>query len=605
MSKRAKQGIPRLLELAGEKKSLLAWSGILSAVSVMMMLVPYVSVYMVMSELLRHAADISAVNGPFMIRWAIYGGSGMLLGYFFMYVGGMLSHIAAFRILYGIRVKLSEHIGRLPLGYFNKNASGKIKKNIEQDVEKIELFIAHQLPDLISTAVMIAAMIIVMFSLNVWFALACTIPMIIGFAAQYSMMAGENAKRGLKEYFDALENINASSIQYVKGMPSIKIFGQTVRSFQKFHEDIVRYRDFSLEYTDQFQNGYVSFKVIVLSLATFILPVGLFLIDGQPDSVAFAATLMLFLVMAPGISTPIFKLNNMASTMNVIAEGVRRIDGILAEQAVAEPDAPQTPASYDVQFRDVTFSYGGGGGVNVLRGLSFTAHQGEITALVGPSGSGKSTVAQLIPRFWDVQQGSISLGGVDVRSIPTEKLMDKMSFVFQDTFLFSDTLYNNILVGCPSATAEEVKAAARAAQCHSFIEDLPQGYDTLIGEGGVYLSGGEEQRVSVARAILKNAPILVLDEATAYADPENEYQMQLALQQLIAGKTVLIIAHRLMTICEANRIIVLKDGEISDTGTHAELLGRGGLYRNMWDAYTMAVGWEIDQPQHREEVRAR
>ncbi|MNM55632.1 putative multidrug export ATP-binding/permease protein [compost metagenome] len=593
-----------MLELAGEKKSLLLWSGILSAVSVMMMLVPYASVYMVMSELLRHASDISEVNGPFMIRWAIWGGVGMLLGYFFMYVGGMLSHIAAFRILYSIRVKLSEHIAKLPLGYFNKNASGKVKKNIEQDVEKIELFIAHQLPDLISTAVMIVAIVIIMFSLNVWFALACTIPMVVGFAAQYSMMAGEKAKKGLKEYFDALENINASSIQYVKGMPSIKIFGQTVRSFRKFHEDIIRYRDFSLQYTDQFQNGYVSFKVIVLSLVTFILPVGLFLVEGQPDSVAFAATLMLFLVMAPGISAPVFKLNNLASTMNVIIEGVRRIDGIFAEKPIAEPHASQTPSSYDVQFQDVTFSYEGSSGRNVLKGFSFTAHQGEITALVGPSGSGKSTVAQLIPRFWDVQQGSISIGGVDVRSISSEKLMDTLSFVFQDTFLFADTLYNNILCGRPSATEEEVYAAAKAAQCHEFIGQLPKGYHTQIGEGGVYLSGGEEQRVSVARAILKNAPILVLDEATAYADPENEYQMQLALQQLIAGKTVLIIAHRLTTITEANRIIVLKDGEINDAGTHEELLGRRGLYHSMWEAYTMAAGWEIGEAQQREAVHA-
>ncbi|WP_407672250.1 ABC transporter ATP-binding protein [Paenibacillus sinensis] len=566
------------------------------------MLVPYASVYMVMSELLRHAADISKVDGPFMIRWVIWGGIGMLLGYFFMYVGGMLSHIAAFRILYSIRVKLSEHIGRLPLGYFSKNASGKVKKNVEQDVEKIELFIAHQLPDLISTAVMIVAIVIIMFSLNVWFALACTIPMVVGFAAQYSMMSGEKAKKGLKEYFDSLENINASSIQYVKGMPSIKIFGQTVRSFRKFHEDIIRYRDFSLQYTDQFQNGYVSFKVIVLSLATFILPVGLFLIEGQPDSVAFAATLMLFLVMAPGISAPVFKLNNMASTMNVIIEGVRRIDGIFAEEPIAEPHTPLTPSSYDVEFRDVTFSYEGMNGRNVLKGLSFTARQGEITALVGPSGSGKSTVAQLIPRFWDVQQGGISIGGVDVRFISTEKLMDTLSFVFQDTFLFADTLYNNILAGRPSATQEEVFAAARAAQCHDFIVQMPEGYDTQIGEGGVYLSGGEEQRVSVARAILKNAPILVLDEATAYADPENEYQMQMALQQLIAGKTVLIIAHRLTTITEANRIIVLKDGEINDAGTHPELLARGGLYLNMWNAYTMAAGWEIGEARHREEA---
>ncbi|MEJ8547864.1 ABC transporter ATP-binding protein [Brevibacillus borstelensis] len=600
MKKKEKTGIPRLLELAGEKKSLMAWSALLSTVSVFFMLVPYVSVYFVMAELLTHASNISAVDTAYVIQWALWGVGGMALGYLFMYVGGMCSHIAAFRILYGIRVKLSRHIGSLPLGYFNKNATGKIKKIIEQDVEKIELFIAHQLPDLINTAVMLTAIVVAMFSLNVWFALACVIPMLLGFAAQFSMMAGKKAKEGLKEYFDALERINTSSIQYVRGMPSIKIFGQTVHSFRKFHEDMLHYRNFSVRYTDNFQNGYVTFKVVILSLATFFFPVGLFFIGSDPHNAAFAATLLFFLVMTPGISTPIFKLNSFASTINAIKEGVKRIDEIMGEAAVKEAEAGKTPGAFDIRFRDVSFSYGDEGSPEVLKGLSFTAQQGKITALVGPSGSGKSTVAQLIPRFWDVQKGSIAIGGVDIRDMRINELMDTLSFVFQDTFLFSDTLYNNILAGRPDATKDEVYAAARAAQCHEFIERLPNGYETMIGEGGVYLSGGEEQRVSVARAILKNAPILVLDEATAYADPENEYQMQLALRELIRDKTVLIIAHRLTTICEADQIIVLKDGQIEETGTHGELLDRGGLYKSMWDAYTSATAWTIDLLQEKE-----
>ncbi|MCY9514843.1 ABC transporter ATP-binding protein/permease [Paenibacillus apiarius] len=600
MKNEKEKGIPRLLELAGEKKALLVWSGILSTVSVFLMLVPYLSVYVVMAELLKHATDITSVDASYVLGWAAWGVAGVVFGYFFMYVGGMCSHIAAFRILYGIRVKLSDHIGRLPLGYFNKNATGKIKKIVELDVERIELFIAHQLPDLINTAVMLAAMIGTMFYLDIWFALACVIPMLIGFASQYSMMAGKKAKAGLKEYFDALENINTSSIQYVRGMPSIKIFGQTVHSFRKFHDDMIKYRDFSLKYTDNFQNGYVTFKTIILSLSTFILPAGLFFLSGKPDNMAFALTLLFFLVLAPGISAPIFKLNSFASALGTITEGVARIDAMLEEDTLHEPKACQKPSSYDVQFHNVSFSYGGQGGVDVLTEINFTAPQGRITALVGPSGSGKSTIAQLIPRFWDVQKGCITIGGVDIRDMGMHELMETMSFVFQDTFLFSDTLYNNIQAGRPTATKEEVYAAARAAQCHDFIERLPSGYDTLIGEGGVYLSGGEEQRVSVARAILKNAPILVLDEATAYADPENEYQMQLALRELIKGKTVLIIAHRLTTICEANQILVLKEGQINDGGTHAELLSRGGLYKSMWDAYTSSVDWQIDHLQKQE-----
>lgn len=597
--KEQKTGITRLLEIAGKKKSLLVWSGILSTVSVFLMLVPYVAVYQVLTELLQHAADLAAVDAAYIIRWSIGGALGMALGYFFMYIGGMCSHIAAFRILYGIRVKLSDHIGALPLGYFNKNATGKIKKIVELDVDRIELFIAHQLPDLVNTAVMLTVIIVTMFSLNIWFALACVIPMVLGFAAQYSMMAGQKAKAGLKEYFDALESINTSAIQYVRGMPSIKVFGQTVHSFRKFYDDMIKYRDFSVQYTDNFQNGYVTFKTVILSLATFILPVGLFFISTAPDNKAFAATLMFFLVLTPGITVPVFKLNALASTLNTIAEGVKRIDEILAEKAIPEPAACQKPSDYEIRFHDVSFAYGGQGGVEVLKHIGFTAPQGKITALVGPSGSGKSTIAQLIPRFWDVQQGHITIGGVDIRNMGMNALMDAMSCVFQDTFLFADTLFNNILVGKPSATKDEVLAAAKAAQCHEFIEHLPQGYDTPIGEGGVYLSGGEEQRVSVARAILKNAPILVLDEATAYADPENEVQMQLALRELIKDKTVLIIAHRLATIREAHQILVLKEGEIIEAGTHTGLLSQGGLYKNMWDAYTSSADWQIDHLQAR------
>lgn len=580
------------------------WSGILSTVSVFLLLVPYLSIYYVMAELLGHASDISAVDASYIAWWALWGAGGLVLGYLFMYVGGMLSHIAAFRILYGIRVRLSDHIGTLPLGYFTKNATGKIKKIVELDVERIELFIAHQLPDLINTAVMIVVITVAMFSLDSALAVACLIPILIGFGAQYSMMAGKKAKAGLKEYFDALENINTSSIQYVRGMPSIKIFGQTVHSFRRFYADMLHYREFSLKYTDQFEKGYVSFKVILLSLATFFLPVGLFFLNDDPDDVAFATTLLFFLVLAPGISTPIFKLNSFASTLTVIVEGVNRIDGIFKETAIEEPTSGASPSTYDIEFHDVSFSYGGEGGVEVLKGISFGAEQGKITALVGPSGSGKSTIAQLIPRFWDVQKGRITIGGVDIRQMRTNELMDTLSFVFQDTFLFSDTLYNNILAGRPTATKDEVHRAARAAQCHAFIERLPNGYDTLIGEGGVYLSGGEEQRVSVARAILKNAPILILDEATAYADPENEYHMQLALGELIKSKTVLIIAHRLTTICDAEQILVMKEGRIDGKGTHRELLSHCDLYKAMWAAYTSSTSWRVEHLREEEVFRS-
>ena len=592
-NKNKKSGIPRLLELAGEKKTLLVWGCILSTANVFFQLIPYLAVYNIMAELLRNAADLSQANAEFMVSWAVRGIIGLLLAYTFMYFGGMLGHTAAYRTLYGIRVRLSEHISELPLGWFNRNAIGKVKQIAEQDVEQIEKFIAHQFPDMVNTIVLLGVMVIIMFSLSPWLALACIVPIIIGFVAQFSMMFGKKAQEGLIEYYDALENISTSSVQYVRGMPSIKIFSQTVHSFRKFYQDIMSYRDFSTKYADNYEPIYCLFRVLVLSLATFILAIGIFLFSGDPQNMAFAITLLFFLIFAPGISTPVFKFNNLGSSMNNITEGVKRIDEIMTEIPIQEPAEGKKPQDYDITFENVSFSYGGENGPLVLKDISFCAEQGQITALVGPSGSGKSTIAQLIPRFWDVGAGKIKIGGVDIREIKTEDLMSCMSFVFQDSFLFSDTLYNNIAVGKSGATKEEVYAAAKAAQCHEFIERLPQGYDTLIGEGGVYLSGGEEQRVSVARAILKNAPILILDEATAYADPENERQMQLALQELIKNKTVLIIAHRLITIKNANKIEVIKGGQIENAGTHEFLLQNSKTYSAMWKAYTVSSDWQI------------
>jgi ATP-binding cassette subfamily B protein len=589
-----KTGMARLLELAGERKTLLIWSAALSTISVIAMLGPYFSVYLVLAGLLRDAAGVAALDGAAMIRWAVAGLASLLAGYVFMYAGGMCSHIAAFKILYGIRVRLADHIGALPLGFFDRNASGKIKKTAELDVERIEVFIAHQLPDLVNAAAMLAVMVIAMFLLNPWLALAAVIPVIIGFAAQYGMMMGGECREATVAYFDALEEISSSAVQYVRGMPAVKVFGQTVFSFRRFHGDMIRYRDFCLRFGDKLQNSHVAFKSLLMSLASFILPVGLFLLSREPENIAFAAVLTLFLVFAPGVSVPMLKLVMLGGNLTMIAEGVKRIDAMLAQTPLPETECGRIPESFEVRFDRVSFSYDAEGGApEVLHDVSFTAGQNTITALVGPSGSGKTTIAQLIPRFWDVRSGAVFVGGVDIRDIPTKTLMDSVSFVFQDAFLFSDSVYNNILVGRPSATGEEVRAAAEAAQCLEFVEALPRGFDTVVGQGGAHLSGGEEQRICVARAILKNAPVLVLDEATAYADPENEYLMQQALSRLLRGKTVIIIAHRLSTIREAENIIVLRNGTIVESGTHGGLLAADGLYARMWNAHQRASDWKI------------
>ncbi|MDR1359089.1 MAG: ATP-binding cassette domain-containing protein [Coriobacteriales bacterium] len=595
-----KQGIPRLLELAGQKKALLIWSGILSTISVFLLLISFYSVYQVMNELLQHAADSASLDSALMMQWAVFGLVAMLVGYGFTYAAGLCAHTAAFKIMYGVRVKLADHIGRLPLGFLNRNASGKIKKIAELDVDTIEVFIAHQLPDMVSTAALLATTAIAMLYLNPYFALAALVPIGVGLFAQYRLMMGKAARRELVKYFDALEDISASGSQYVKGMPSVKVFGQTVFSFRRFHEDMLRYRDNCISYTDRNQNGYVVYRVLVLSLICFILPVGVFLLGHNPGDVELASVLMLFLVLAPGISVLLFKLVALSGGMLLSTEGIRRIDDILAEEVLPEVRAGKAPDGCDICFEKVTFSYDADErSPEVLHGISFTAPQGELTALVGPSGSGKSTIAQLIPRFWDVQSGSITLGGVDIRNMAPQTLMDTVSFVFQDAFLFSDTVYRNIHMGNPRATADDVLAAARAARCHEFIEHLPDGYDTLLGQGGVYLSGGEEQRICVARALLKDAPVLVLDEATAFADPENEQLMQQALSVLMQGKTVVIIAHRLSTIQNAGNILVLQNGSIIESGRHEALLERQGLYARMWAAHRDTSSWALRKKRGR------
>lgn len=592
-----KKGLSRLFEIAGEKRGLMIISALLSSLSAVCMLVPYASVYFILKELLEHAAEPTMVDGSMMIRWGVIALLALLGGLATMYAGGMTAHIAAFRILYGLRVKLSAHIGRLPLGWLNDTSTGAVKKTTEQNVEKVETFIAHQLPDLVHVAVTTVVMIVVMFSLNIGLAVACVIPILLGLTVQMRLMSGSKTQDHVRQYHDSLEQMNASAVQYVRGMPAVKVFGQTVQSFRRFYADMVQYRDFCVKYTDEFQTGYLLFKVILGSFAAFVLPVGVFLLSRDPGSVAFASVLLFFLIMAPGISAPMFKIMSLSSTLKDIHEGVGRIDRILEEQPVSEPEHPQQPRSFDVSFDKVSFSYSESSAAQALSGITFTARQREVTALVGPSGAGKSTVANLVPRFWDVTSGVIRIGGIDIRDIATHDLMNTVAFVFQDSFLFYDTVYNNIAVGRPDARPEEVYAAAKAAQCHAFIEQLPQGYDTLIGEGGVYVSGGEEQRLVVARAILKDAPVLVLDEATAFADPENEYEMQLALGELMKEKTVIVIAHRLATIKDAEEILVMESGRIVEQGRHLDLLAADGLYRQMCNSYLHTEAWSMGKKE--------
>ena len=598
MEKKQKKGVARLFEIAGERKGLLILAGILSAGSACCMLVPYLSVYQVANELLQNAGNISQADSGHMIRWGWIAFAGLTGGLLLLYASLMASHVAAFRILYGLRIKLAEHIGRLPLGYLNGTSTGAIKKTMEQNIEKIETFIAHTIPDLVNVLATVVIMFTLFFTLNGWIAAVCLLAIALGIGLQCTMMFGKAGQEFMQTYFDTQEKMSASAVQYVRGMPVVKIFGQSIRSFRQFNKEIEAYKTYALKVCDTYQPGMVVFMVLLNSIVTFILPVGLLILSGQPQNIAFAAVYLFFIILGPGVATPIYKLTFLGSSTKEIDEGVTRLDRIFSEKTMPESLNPQKPHGYDITFTDVSFAYEHkteATRTDALHHLNFTARAGEITALVGPSGSGKSTIANLIPRFWDVEQGEIKIGGTNVKNIATEQLMDLVSFVFQDSFLFFDTIYENIRVGNPHATREQVIAAAQAAQCDEFIQHLPKQYDTIIGEEGVYLSGGEEQRISVARAILKNSPILVLDEATAFADPENEYKMQLAIQKLIRDKTVIIIAHRLSSILSANRIVVLKEGCVVQQGTHEELCRQEGVYKKMWDAYTDASQWTLNK----------
>ena len=598
MEKKQKKGVARLFEIAGERKGLLILAGILSAGSACCMLVPYLSVYQVANELLQNAGNISQADSGHMIRWGWIAFAGLTGGLLLLYASLMASHVAAFRILYGLRIKLAEHIGRLPLGYLNGTSTGAIKKTMEQNIEKIETFIAHTIPDLVNVLATVVIMFTLFFTLNGWIAAVCLLAIALGIGLQCTMMFGKAGQEFMQTYFDTQEKMSASAVQYVRGMPVVKIFGQSIRSFRQFNKEIEAYKTYALKVCDTYQPGMVVFMVLLNSIVTFILPVGLLILSGQPQNIAFAAVYLFFIILGPGVATPIYKLTFLGSSTKEIDEGVTRLDRIFSEKTMPESLNPQKPHGYDSTFTDVSFAYENkteATRTDALHHINFTARAGEITALVGPSGSGKSTIANLIPRFWDVEQGEIKIGGTNVKNIATEQLMDLVSFVFQDSFLFFDTIYENIRVGNPHATREQVIAAAQAAQCDEFIQHLPKQYDTIIGEEGVYLSGGEEQRISVARAILKNSPILVLDEATAFADPENEYKMQLAIQKLIRDKTVIIIAHRLSSILSANRIVVLKEGCVVQQGTHKELCRQEGVYKKMWDAYTDASQWTLNK----------
>jgi ATP-binding cassette subfamily B protein len=590
--KKKKTGLLRLLEIAGRKKWWLFGSMVLGIIATIALFVPFIAIYLIIIELAGNGTDLAAIDQSYVYRLGFISLGAVGAFGVFLYASVILSHIAAFNILYEIRIKLADKLSRLPMGYFTKKTTGEIKKVMSEDVERLEVFIAHHIPDVTSAIVFPLLLIIYLFIVDWRLALAALVPFPIAIAFQVIMFASPAMKERYKQYHDALEKMNATVIEYVRGMPVVKVFNQSVDAFVRLKKDIFTYRDFTKGITKQFSTTYPGFLTIISSSLFFIIPVATFLLTRSPSYEDFIPKVFLFMVLGGGMFFPLFKLMWIGGFLREASIGVDRIDNILLSPEIPEPNKSRMPRdASSIEFKNVTFAYDD---TPVLKDISFTSKPNTITALVGPSGAGKTTIGLLIARFWDIHKGKIKVGGVGIDEIRTEDLMDHVSFVFQDGFMFFDTIEENIRMGNKTASKEAVITAAKAAHCHEFIKILPQGYKTLVGEGGTYLSGGEQQRIALARAILKDSPIVVLDEATAYADPENEAKILASFAELTKGKTVIVIAHRLSTITNADQILVIDKGTVVERGKHDELISKKGLYLRMWEAYSRSRDWTID-----------
>ena len=591
-----KTGLARLIEIAGTKRRLLIGAMLLAVITAIVQFVPIIAVYNILIELAEHALDPSLIDKAYIWLWSY-----IALGAFFAFgvltfASLMLSHIAAFNILYEIRMQLAQKMVRLPLGFFSRRASGELKKIMSDDVERIELFIAHHIPDIVTALLFPLILVSYMFAVDWRLAIVVLAVLAMAFYVMGRMYTGKKIREVSKRYVETLGRMNASIVEYIRGIQVVKTFTESTNAYRKLNDDIKEYRKFANEVNVQYQPTYVGFLTILSSALLFIIPVAVWLLVGSASYATFVPVLLMFLFFGVAVFFPVLKLLWIGSFLNQNNMGVQKIDDILYMDEIEEPDIPRHPKDASVEFRNVSFAYDT---TPILKAISFISHPGTITALVGPSGAGKSTVAMLTARFWDVQSGEILIGGVPVKEISTSVLMDNVAFVFQDNMLFFDTIEENIRMGNKTATFEEVARAACAAQCHEFIESLPNGYQTLVGEGGIYLSGGEAQRIALARAILKDSPIILLDEATAFADPENEGKILAAFSHLIKGKTVLVIAHRLSTITNADRILYIDKGVIAEEGTHEELLVIQGQYAHMWKTYNRAKRWTIGGKSNR------
>ena len=591
MEKSTKSGISRLFEFTGKHKVLVIISCVLSAISAVIQLSPFVCIYFVVREILEAALYIRSVD---ISKLAVYGwlAVGLSGAAFLLYFAALMcSHIAAFHTARNMKSQLLHHLVKLPLGYHTANSSGKLRKIIDENSGQTETFIAHQVPDLAGSLVTPVAIIIMLLIFDWRLGILSLLTIVIGLAIEMRMMA-TSSSNFLKQYQNSLEDMNNEAVEYVRGISVVKVFNQTVHSFKRFYESIMQYKDYVIKYTLSWQLPMTAFTAAIHGTFFLLIPAGILLAANTPDYTHFLLSFIFYVIFTPACASMLMKVMFSGNYKMIADEAVRRVDSILSEKPLADSGIKTYPKGCDIVFSDVSFTYPNAE-IAAVSQVNIKIPEGTTAALVGPSGGGKTTIASLIPRFWDVDSGSVKIGGADVGEIPSELLMQQVAFVFQDTHLFKASVLDNIRTAKPEATKEEALNAAKAAQCEDILAKLPDGIDTVIGTKGVYLSGGEQQRIALARAILKDSPIIVLDEATAFADPENEYKIQLAFEQLTRGKTVLMIAHRLSTVQNADQILVVDDGRIIETGTHEVLVNKNGLYARMWKDYQTSVSWGI------------
>ena len=594
MKQKKQNALTVLLGYAGSHRRLTFLGLGLSAVSMVCSMIPYLCIWLAARDLIAVAPDWTQAESVTRYGWIAFAFAvGGILIYF---LGLMCTHLAAFRTASNIRKRGMAHVMQAPLGYFDANASGLIRSRLDAAAADTETLLAHNLADIVGTITLFLAMLVLMFVFDWRMGAACLLAAVISILAMCSMMGGKNAAL-MAEYQAAQDRMTKSGTEYVRGIPVVKIFQQTVYSFKAFQQAIEEYSAKAEHYQGDVCRVPQSINLTFTEGAfLFLVPVVLFLAPGALASgnfAGFVTNFAFYAVFSAIISTALARIMFAASGMMLADTALGRIQPVMDAPTLAVPEHPRTPKDNRVVFRDVSFTYDGAQSP-ALSHVSFTAEPGQTVALVGPSGGGKTTAASLIPRFWDADTGTVEVGGVDVRQIDPHVLMDQVAFVFQNNRLFKASILENVRAARPDASREQVLAALEAAQCGDILEKLPQGMDTVIGTEGTYLSGGEAQRIALARAILKDAPIVVLDEATAFADPENEALIQKAFARLTKGRTVIMIAHRLSTVVGADKILVLEGGRVAEQGTHGELVAAGGLYTRMWADYNRAIQWKME-----------